>query len=164
MKTKISSLVFSRACLETCFGFCQIKALRNVSFLMFFQWVVLKCKWRSTFDGMACLSFFNNLGHFALMDTHGWKSGKLAKRPLQAICLANLIFFTNWYRVTTEFSRSLRHQNYTFWYKKNIDGYLKTPKVIRLSAMHTNFSHPPVHSGPICFSSKKNLKLPSHYS
>ena len=27
--------------------------------------------------------------------------------------------------------------------------------------MYTNFSHPPVHSGPICFYRKKNLKLPS---
>ena len=44
---------------------------------------------------------------------------------------------------------------------KNLAGHLKTPKVIRISAMHANFSHSPVHSGPICFHRTKNLKLPS---
>ena len=44
---------------------------------------------------------------------------------------------------------------------KNLAGHLKTPKVIRISAMHANFSHSPVHSGPICFNRTKNLKLPS---
>ena len=46
-------------------------------------------------------------------------------------------------------------------YTKNLAGQLKTPKVIRISAMHANFSHSPVHSGPICFHMTKNLKLPS---
>ena len=46
-------------------------------------------------------------------------------------------------------------------YKKNLAGHLKTPKVTRISAMYTNFSHSPVHSGPICFYRTKNLKLPS---
>jgi hypothetical protein len=44
---------------------------------------------------------------------------------------------------------------------KNLAGHLKTPKVIRISAMHANSSHSPVHSGPICFNRTKNLKLPS---
>ena len=44
---------------------------------------------------------------------------------------------------------------------KNLAGHLKTPKVIRISAMHANFSHSPVHSGPICFHRTKNLKLSS---
>ena len=44
---------------------------------------------------------------------------------------------------------------------KNLAGHLKTPMVIRISAMHANFSHSPVHSGPICFNRTKNLKLPS---
>ena len=44
---------------------------------------------------------------------------------------------------------------------KNLAGHLKTPKVIRISAIHANFSHSPVHSGPICFHRTKNLKLSS---
>ena len=46
-------------------------------------------------------------------------------------------------------------------YTKNLAGQLKTPKVIRISAMHANFSHSPVHSGPVRFYMTKNLKLPS---
>ena len=46
-------------------------------------------------------------------------------------------------------------------YTKNVDGHLKTPKVTRISAMYTNFSHSPVHSGLIYFYRTKNLKLPS---
>ena len=45
--------------------------------------------------------------------------------------------------------------------KKNLAGYLKTPKVTRISANYVNFSHPPVHSGPICFSKVENLKWTS---
>ena len=45
-------------------------------------------------------------------------------------------------------------------YTKNLAGHLKTPKVIRISAMYANVSHSPVHSGPICFHRTKNLKLP----
>ena len=46
-------------------------------------------------------------------------------------------------------------------YQKNLAGHLKTPKVTRISAIYTNFSHSPAHSGPICFYRTKNLKLPS---
>ena len=37
-------------------------------------------------------------------------------------------------------------------FKKNLAGYLKTPKVARISAMYTNFSHPPyvIKSSPAC--------------
>ena len=53
------------------------------------------------------------------------------------------------------------HMKTTPFVQKNLAGDLKTPKVTRISAMYVNFSHPPVHSGPICFSKTKNLKLPS---
>ena len=40
------------------------------------------------------------------------------------------------------------HMKTTPFVKKNLAGYLKTPKVTRISGMYTNFSHPPMHSGP----------------
>ena len=65
------------------------------------------------------------------------------------------------YRVTrTVVSESLISKLHLL-FKKNLAGYLKTPKVTRISAMYVNFSHPPVHSGPICFSKVENLKWTS---
>ena len=40
-------------------------------------------------------------------------------------------------------------------FEKNLAGYLKTLKGTRISAMHTNFLHLPVHSGPSKFSRPK---------
>ena len=42
-----------------------------------------------------------------------------------------------------------------------LTGYLKASEVTWISAIHTIFSHPPVHSGPISFSKVENLKLTS---
>ena len=53
------------------------------------------------------------------------------------------------------------HIKTTPFVQKNLAGHLKTPKVTRISAMYTNFSHSPVHSGLIYFYRTKNLKLPS---
>ena len=72
--------------------------------------------------------------------------------------IRNLCLPTGWPELL---SRSLSYQNYTFCSKKNLAGYLKTPKVTRISAMYVNFLHPPVHSGPICFSEVENLELTS---
>ena len=59
------------------------------------------------------------------------------------------------YRVTrTVVSESLISKLHLL-FKKNLAGYLKTPKVTRNSAMYTNFSHAPVHSGPSKFSRLK---------
>ena len=65
------------------------------------------------------------------------------------------------YRVTRRVFSELVTSKLHLLYKKNLAGHLKTPKVTRISAMYTNFSHPPVHSGLICYSKTKNLKLPS---
>ena len=40
-------------------------------------------------------------------------------------------------------------------------GHLKASEVTWISAMHSIFSHPPAHSGPISFSKVENLKLAS---
>ena len=40
-------------------------------------------------------------------------------------------------------------------------GHLKASEVTWISAMHSIFSHPPAHSGPISFSKVENLKLTS---
>ena len=59
------------------------------------------------------------------------------------------------YRVTRRvFSKSVISKLHLL-FKKNLAGYLKTLKVTRISAMYTNFSHPPVHSGPSKFSRPK---------
>ena len=59
------------------------------------------------------------------------------------------------YRVTRRvFSKSVTSKLHLL-FKKNLAGYLKTLKVTRISAMYTNFSHPPVHSGPSKFSRPK---------
>ena len=42
-----------------------------------------------------------------------------------------------------------------------IAGHLKASEVTWISAMHSIFSHPPAHSGPISFSKVENLKLAS---
>ena len=42
-----------------------------------------------------------------------------------------------------------------------LTGYLKASEVTWISAIHTIFSHPPAHSGPISFSKVENLKLTS---
>jgi len=69
--------------------------------------------------------------------------------------------YTTYYRVTRRvFSEAVTSKLHLL-YTKNLACQLKTPKVIRISAMHANFSHSPVHSGPICFHMTKNLKLPS---
>ena len=60
-----------------------------------------------------------------------------------------------YYRVTRRvFSKSVISKLHLLL-KKNLAGYLKTLKVTRISAMYTNFSHPPVHSGPSKFSRPK---------
>ena len=59
------------------------------------------------------------------------------------------------YRVTRRvFSKSVTSKLHLL-FKKNLAGYLKTLKVTRISAMYTNFLHPPVHSGPSKFSRSK---------
>ena len=45
--------------------------------------------------------------------------------------------------------------------KNIIAGYLKASKVTWISTIHTIFSHPPAHSGPICFYKVENFKLTS---
>ena len=60
------------------------------------------------------------------------------------------------YRVTRRvFSKPVTSKLHLL-YKKNLAGHLKTPKVTRISAMYTNFSHSPVHSGLIYFYRTKN--------
>ena len=74
---------------------------------------------------------------------------------------SNCNLLCNLYRVTRRvFSEPVTSKLHLL-NTKNLAGHLKTPKVIRISAMHANFSHSPVHSGPICFHRTKNLKLPS---
>ena len=72
---------------------------------------------------------------------------------------------TNWefwcYRVTRRVLSEPVISKLHLLYQKNLAGHLKTPKVTRISAIYTNFSHSPAHSGPICFYRTKNLKLPS---
>ena len=59
------------------------------------------------------------------------------------------------YRVTRRvFSKSVTSKLHIL-FKKILAGSLKTLKVTRISAMYTNFSHPPVHSGPSKFSRPK---------
>ena len=71
------------------------------------------------------------------------------------------IFYLSNYRVTRRvFSEPVTSKLHLL-YTKNLAGHLKTPKVTRISAMYTNFSHSIVHSGPICFCMTKNLKLSS---
>ena len=59
------------------------------------------------------------------------------------------------YRVTRRvFSKSVTSKLHIL-FKKNLAGSLKTLKVTRISAMYTNISHSPVHSGPSKFSRPK---------
>ena len=59
------------------------------------------------------------------------------------------------YRVTRRvFSKSVTSKLHIL-FKKILAGSLKTLKVTRISAMYTNFLHPPVHSGPSKFSRPK---------
>ena len=59
------------------------------------------------------------------------------------------------YRVTRRvFSKSVTSKLHIL-FQKILAGSLKTLKVTRISAMYTNFSHPPVHSGPSKFSRPK---------
>ena len=59
------------------------------------------------------------------------------------------------YRVTRRvFSKSVTSKLHLL-FQKILAGSLKTLKVTRISAMYTNFSHPPVHSGPSKFSRPK---------
>ena len=74
---------------------------------------------------------------------------------------SNIYFHLCSYRVTRRVFLEPVTSKLHLLYTKNLAGQLKTPKVIRISAMHANFSHSPVHSGPICFHMTKNLKLPS---
>ena len=61
----------------------------------------------------------------------------------------------NMYRVTRRvFSKSVTSKLHIL-FKKILAGSLKTLKVTRISAMYTNFLHPPVHSGPSKFSRPK---------
>ena len=63
----------------------------------------------------------------------------------------------NSYRVTRRvFSKSVTSKLHIL-FKKILAGSLKTLKVIRISAMYTIFSHPPVHSGLSKFSRPKIL-------
>merc|ERR1712079_412751 len=63
--------------------------------------------------------------------------------------------FSTFYRVTRRvFSKSVTSKLH-IWFQKILAGSLKTLKVTRISAMYTNFSHPPVHSGPSKFSRPK---------
>ena len=76
---------------------------------------------------------------------------------VESYSLENKIKYRVTRRVFSEPVKSKLHLLNT----KNLAGHLKTPKVIRISAMHANFSHSPVHGAPICFHRTKNLKLPS---
>ena len=59
------------------------------------------------------------------------------------------------YRVTRRvFSKSVTSK-LNLLFQKILAGSLKTLKVTRISAMYTNISHPPVHSGPSKFSRPK---------
>ena len=88
-----------------------------------------------------------------------YKSTRCPSFPSNPLVFPGLQF--NNYRVTRRvFSEPVTSKLHLL-YTKNLAGQLKTPKVIRISAMHANFSHSPVHSGPICFHMTKNLKLPS---
>ena len=89
-------------------------------------------------------------------------SGILKNYEFWPVCaLGQPNFLQIHYRVTRRvFSEPVTSKLHLL-YTKNLAGQLKTPKVIRISAMHANFSHSPVHSGPICFHMTKNLKLPS---
>ena len=59
------------------------------------------------------------------------------------------------YRVTRRvFSKSVTSKIHLL-FQKILAGSLKTLKVTRISAMYTNFSHPPVHNGPSKFSRSK---------
>ena len=70
-------------------------------------------------------------------------------------------YCTRYYRVTRRvFSEPVTSKLHLL-YTKNFASHLKTPKVTRISAMYTNFSHSIVDSGPICFCMTKNLKLSS---
>ena len=66
-----------------------------------------------------------------------------------------------WYRVTRRvFSEPVTSKLHIL--SPNIlAGHLKASKVTWISAMHSIFSHPPAHSGPISFSKVENLKLAS---
>ena len=62
------------------------------------------------------------------------------------------------YRVTRRvFSKSVTLKLHIL-FQKILAGSLKTLKITRISAMYTNFSHPPVHSGPSKFSRPKIWK------
>ena len=91
--------------------------------------------------------------NFGLLETH-FVQLAIANQYLEL--LEN---FDHSYRVTRSvFSKSVKLKLHLL-FKKNLAGYLKTHKVTRISAVYVNFSHPPVHSGPIYFSKTKKFEI-----
>jgi len=101
-----------------------------------------------------------NLNIFLFLGVKRTLHGSLKPRS-NSFGFPNSSSSVSYYRVTRRvFSEPVTSKLHLL-YTKNLAGQLKTPKVIRISAMHANFSHSPVHSGPICFNRTKNLKWPS---
>ena len=80
------------------------------------------------------------------------------------VLIDGLISFSkgiNWYRVTKRVRNKEITAKLHILSTNILAGYLKASEVTWISAIHTIFSHPPAHSGPICFSKVENLKLTS---
>ena len=85
-----------------------------------------------------------------LLRVQGYKGHGESAQLVLSIILTKIL-----YRVTRRvFSKSVTSKLHLL-FQKNLAGSLKTLKVTRISAMYTNFLHPPVHSGPSKFSRPK---------